>query len=175
MDERKNNKARYAIILVWSIFLLLSVVYYIKAMMPTIRYYTINNPYTMDSVWNAEENTWHNDVLLNTIFSGKTVYISPISWYANYVNAFAEKTMFDNTMSEFVDEENLDQYVCMNNILAIQNSTLFNADIVNYISENAKEGAAYLYIAEESCASSNAIDVYHDKIGNLYLKGHENE
>ena len=72
-------------------------------------------------------------------------------------------------------EEDFEQYVRENHMIAIQNTTLFEQSVVDYISTNAEEGAAYLYIAEDSCAFSDAIDVLQDKEGNIYLKGHINE
>jgi len=166
---------QYIIIAGWCVFLIFSGGYYFKVMIPTMQYYTINNPYTVDSVWNAEENDWHNDMLLNTIFSEKKVYINPESWYINYVQAFAKNVVLDNAMDIYVKEEDFEQYVRENHMIAIQNTTLFEQSVVDYISTNAEEGAAYLYIAEDSCAFSDAIDVLQDKEGNIYLKGHINE
>lgn len=175
MAEKTNIRAKYVVLLIWLLFLLLSGVYFVRVMIPNHCYYSINNPYTVDSVWNAEENTWHNDILLYTLFSKKTVYINPESWYATYVDAFAEQIVTDNTIGVFVGEEDTSQYTCINHMLAIQNNTLFSQDIVDLISEKASEGAACLYIAEESLFSSDAIDVFHDEVGNLYLRGHKNE
>ena len=95
---------QYIIIAGWCVFLIFSGGYYFKVMIPTMQYYTINNPYTMDSVWNAEENDWHNDMLLNTIFSEKKVYINPESWYINYVQAFAKNVVLDNAMDTYVPQ-----------------------------------------------------------------------
>lgn len=175
MAEKTNIRAKYVVLLIWLLFLLLSGVYFVRVMIPNHCYYSINNPYTMDSVWNAEENTWHNDILLYTLFSKKTVYINPESWYATYVDAFAEKVVTDNTIRVFAGEEDTSQYTCINHMIAIANNTLFNQDIIDLISERAPEGAAYLYIVEDELLSSNAIEVFHDEVGNLYLRGHKNE
>lgn len=168
---------RFIVFSIWFIFGLLSLIYFVRAMVDTHSFYNTNDPYTMDSVWHTGATSVHNDVLLYTLFSGRTIYISPDSWYILYVKAFAENVVVDEKLIASVNSEEVDlsQYSCINHMLAVAHSTLFDEDVIELISNNAQEGAAYLYIDEENLASSKGIIVYHDEVGNLYLRGYECE
>lgn len=166
-----------AVLIVWLVFLVLAVESFFKLIVPSHSYYTINNPYTMDSVWEEEENKWHNDVLLNTLFAEKPVYINPESWYADYVCAFAPRVILDERIEAFLETGDMpaDSYTCLNHMIAIQNSTLFRDEVIDIIAGTAPEGAALLYIDEPSIASSEGILLLHDQCGNIYLKGYGDE
>lgn len=166
-----------AVLIVWIVFLALSVDPFLKIIVPSHSQYAINNPYTMDSVWEREDNEWHNDVLLNTLFAKKPVYINPESWYVDYVRAFAPSVILDDEIGVFQDTDDMpaDGYVCLNHILAVQNSILFRDEIIDIITSTASEGAALLYIDEAGIAAAEGILFLHDQYGNLYLKGYGNE
>lgn len=176
-EKRVISKQQLAIISVWGLFLLVSVLFYIKTIIPSHIYYTINNPYTMDSVWDKEENGWHNDVLLNTLFSDNTIYINPESWYIDYVTAFAGNVVADEELEAIIDGNKIDKdsYIYLDHIIAIQNSTLFEEDVIETINK-APDGAACLYIAEENIAElAEGIVFVHDECGNVYLRGFKSE
>ena len=177
-NTEKNKrllKKELAVIFIWSIFLLLNIVFYVKTIIPSHIYYTINNPYTMDSVWDKEENEWHNDALFNTLFSKNTVYVNPESWYADYIAAFAENVVFDEKIEALVEKDEMleESYICLNHIIAVQNNTLFDDETIELISSRASDGAALLYIEEKSAtALTDGIVFLHDECGNVYLKGY---
>ena len=176
--NRKHVRGQGIIALVaWIIFLILAVNPFFRIIVPSHSQSAINNPYTMDSVWDKEENKWHNDVLLNTLFAKKPVYINPESWYVDYVCAFATSVILDERIEVFQDAGDMliDSYTCLNHMIAIQNSTLFRDEVIDIITRTAPEGAALLYIDESSVASAEGILLLHDQYGNLYLKGYGNE
>lgn len=178
MVKGKDKSIKKILLFLWAVFLLLGCSNFFKVMVPNHDYYNINNPYTKDSMWDGEENEWHNDMLLNTLFSYKTVYINPYSWYVDYVEAFAENIEMDEAIPVFYEDGNVtrdDVYTCVNHMVLLVNSTLFEEDIRGYISSNAPEGAPYLYIHESSLLNAGAIEVFHDQNGNMYLKGHADE
>lgn len=169
---------RLAVVLsVWIAFLALSLLYYIRSMVPSHFFYNTNNPYTMDSVWDGEGNDWHNDVLLYTLFSRCTVYIHPDSWYYDYVSAFARNLVADDRIETMVEPDlEGDSWLCLNHMIAVQNETLFDRDVIDAIAERAPEGAALLYVHEESIGAwREGIVVLQDAAGNLYLKGYDSE
>lgn len=173
---RKYNRRCIAVISVWIAFLALSLISYGKNMVPTLSFYNVNNPYTADSVWEGTETNWHNDTLLYTLFSQKTVYINPKSWYIAYVDAIAEHVVRDESIAAMVDGQEKDNegYRYLNHMIATQNSTLFSRDVVDAISSQP-EGAASLYVDEAGIASAEGIAFYHDQYGNVYLKGYAGE
>lgn len=173
-----DKKRQIAVISVWMAFLILGIAYYVRSILPSHRYYNINNPYTMDSVWDTEENDWHNDVLLYTLFSENTVYISPESWYLAYAEAFAGNLVIDDSVEAIVESAGMDMdaWLCLNHMIAVQNSTLFDQDVIETVTDRAPEGAAMLYIEEESVAAlTEGILLFHDEAGNVYLKGYQSE
>lgn len=178
MVKGKDKSIKKILLFVWGAFLLLNCFFFMKVMVPNHKYYNINNPFTKDSVWDAEGNDWHNDLLLNTLFSQKTVYINPDSWYANYAEAFAENIVKDETIPALIGDEEVCKdgvYTCANHMVLLINSTLFEDEVKEYISSNAPEGAPYLYIHESSLIGTSSIEVFHDQLGNMYLKGRADE
>nr|WP_302020152.1 hypothetical protein [uncultured Acetatifactor sp.] len=167
-----------AVLSVWIAFLALSLIYYIRSMVPSHIFYHANNPYTMDSVWDGEGNDWHNDVLLHTLFSRCKVYIHPDSWYFDYVSAFAEDLAADDRIGVMVELEPAweDSWLCLNHMIAVQNETLFDRDVIDAIAAKAPDGAALLYVHEESIGAwREGIVVQQDEAGNLYLRGYDSE
>jgi len=129
------------------------------------------NYYISDSVWNPEYSKWHDDTILYTLFKAKTVYINPDSWYAVYVEAFADDVVWDERVDAMINTKLIDQdtYTRMNHMSLVSHSTLFEEKVREVLSSS--EEGLYLFIAEESVYSSNNIVLFHDDAGNIYLKG----
>lgn len=179
LNKRVNRKKadKCFIWLIWILILFLILSVYIKMMVPNHIGYIKNNPYTIDSVWDAFDNNWHNDILLYTLFQNKPVRIHPDSWYFDYVSAFSAYIILDDTVDAQVDSKQIElsEYTYLNHMLVAAHDTLFDGQAKAVMTSQTSEGAADLYIDEDSIATEEEIMVFHDELGNLYLRGYSNE
>lgn len=166
------NKRFWLIGIIWSVFLLLLGSYYMKMMVPSYKNYIIWNPYTIDSVWVEEGNDWHNDILLYTLLQNKVVHINRESWYFDYVSAFSDNVIADEMVEAKINSGQLETYTYLNHMLPIVHDTLFSDEAKKAISSKNPEGAPALYVDEESLISADEILIFHDDVGNLYVKGY---
>lgn len=164
------------LIIIWSVFIGANGFCYLQHYIRTLRNrMCAENYYIQDSVWTPGDSKWHEDTILYTLFKGKNVYVNPDSWYAAYVDAFADKVIWDENVDAMIDREAAGQniYTQMNHMALGSHSTLFEEDVWEALT-SGQEGIS-LFIEEESVYLSDNIILFHDKNGNIYLKGADSE
>ena len=171
------RKHKYIVpIVIWCVFIGANGFYYLHHYWRTLRLRVhAENYYTSDTVWSPEESEWHDDILLYTLFKGKTVYINPDSWYMKYVKAFADNVTTDENIDAMLNAEmkERDNYTRMNHMGIISHSTLFDEEILDILA-SSEEGLS-LFIDGESVYDSSSIIFLHDDSGNIYLRGADDE
>lgn len=161
----------------WGIWWIFSASYFDKIMIPTFVSLTAEEPYTVNSVWHYGRTGYLNDVLLYTLFTGKTVYINPESWYYNYVKAYSDEVILNEELVAIQNssEIQIDDYTSMGKMCLTVNDVLFTEEVFETISANELGGVVDLYINEKDILETDGIDVFHDENGSIYLGGHVDE
>lgn len=166
------KKGKYIVLIIWGVLICANGSYYLKHYIRTIRNQMhAENYYISDSVWTPEHSKWHDDTIMYTLFKAKAVCINPDSWYAAYVEAFADKVVWDESIDSIINAELVGQdiYTRMNHMALASHSTLFDEEVWEVL-VSSEEGL-YLFVEEESIYTSENIIFFHDELGNIYLKG----
>lgn len=177
LSKGNKKKSMKPIFAVWGGWALVSIIYFIEAMLPSHIFYTSKDSYTVDSVWHYGSTTQHNDVLLYTLFGEKVAYVSPKSWYVDYVKAYSEEIVISDELVYMKNSSEiaLDDYTYMGHMVITANSSLFDETVLEAISANDARGTINLYIDEKGMLEAEGIEVFHDENGNMYLGGRFSE
>lgn len=172
-----KRKKDILVLSIWIAFFVLTFFFFLKTMWPALDAYRLKNSYTKDAVWHKESTGWHNDVLIPTLFTDKVVHIGADSWYLEYVMAFADDVQVESELPAMLSVEEIEEsnYLSVGHMVATVNATLFDAQVITHISEQTEDGGSFLFVVEDELLNSKDVVVFHDDLGNLYLKGYVNE